>query len=90
MKENVVTVDYLLGLLKKILDAGKGDMKIKCMDNSLHEDEITINYTKNEILLRGYIFNFSISDRVREFCNDIDKAKERFYRREESEGKDNE
>lgn len=89
-EENIVTVSYLLSMLKKLSDAGKGDMKIKCMDNALHEDEITINYTKNEILLRGYIFNFSITDKVRQFCNDIEKAKERFYMREESEGKDNE
>lgn len=89
-KENIVTVDYLLSMLKKLSDAGKGDMKIKCMDNPLHEDEITINYTKNEILLRGYIFNFQISDKVRRFCDDIEKAKERFYMREEGEGKDNE
>lgn len=90
MKENIVTVDYLLSMLKKLSEAGKGDMEIKCMDNALHEDEITINYTKNEILLRGYIFNFSISDKIKQFCNDIDKAKERFYKSEESEDKENE
>ena len=40
--EDVVTVDYLLDLFQRLHDAGKGDMKIKCVDNFLHKDEITI------------------------------------------------
>lgn len=88
-EKDIATVDYLFSLFKALSEHGKGDMKIKCMDNYLHEDEININYMKNEILLRGYIFNFSISDKIRQFYNDIENAKRRFYAREE-DGKDNE
>lgn len=74
-----MTVDYLLSLFKKLSDAGKGDMKIKCMDNYLHEDEITINYLTNEVLFRGYLFNVPITDKVKQFCDDIEKAMKKFY-----------
>lgn len=77
--EKVVTVDYLLSLLNKLSEAGKGDMKIKCMDNELHEDEITVNYAGNEILLRGFLFNYSPTDRVKRFCKDIEKAKDKYF-----------
>lgn len=79
MKENVVTVDYLLSLLKKISDAGKGDMKIKCMDNYLHEDEFGVDYLSNEVLFRGKLCNYDITDKVKRFRNDIERAKDRFY-----------
>lgn len=79
MGENIMTVDYLLSLFKKLSDAGKGDMKIKCMDNYLHEDEITINYLTNEVLFRGYLFNVPITDKVKQFCDDIEKAMKKFY-----------
>ena len=47
--EDIVTVDYLLDLFQRLNDAGYGDMKIKCKDNFLHRDEITLIYYKNEI-----------------------------------------
>ena len=75
----VVTVDYLLDLFQRLHDAGKGDMKIKCKDNFLHRDEIGIIYYKNEIEFRGYLHNFSITQKVNEFCNDIEKAERKFY-----------
>ena len=89
-KENIVTVDYLLSVLKKLSDAGKGDMKIKCIDNYLHKDEIGVDYLKNEVLFRGFLFNIPITDKIKQFCDDIERAKERFYMRKESEGEDNE
>jgi len=77
--ERIVTVDYLLNLLQKVSKAGKGDMQIKCKDNFLHEDEISINYLENEIEFRGYLFNFDISKRINKFCSDINRAKSEFY-----------
>lgn len=77
--EDVVTVDYLLDLFQRLHDAGKGDMKIKCVDNFLHKDEITIIYYKNEIKFYGCLHNFSITQKVQEFCEDIEKAKNKFY-----------
>lgn len=79
MKEKVVTVDYLLSLFKKLSDAGKGDMKIKCLDNYFHEDEVGVDYLSNEVLFRGMLCNYDINDKVKRFCNDIEKAKDRFY-----------
>lgn len=74
-----LTVDCLLDLLQKLHNAGNGDMKIKCLDNFLHEDEIEINYMNNEMQFRGMIFNFPITERVREFCESIARAEKKFY-----------
>lgn len=76
---DIVTVDMLIDLLQKFHDAGNGDMKIKCRDNFLHEDEIGINYKDNEMQFRGYLFNLPIAKKVSEFCSDIEKAKKKFY-----------
>ena len=79
MKEKVVTVDYLLSLFNKLSEQGKGDMEIKCLGNYLHEDEVGVNYLSNEVLFRGMLYNYDITDKVKRFCNDIEKAKDRFY-----------
>lgn len=76
---DIVTVDYLLDLFQKLHNAGKGDMKIKCRDNFLYEDGIGINYMNNEMMFQGYLCDFSITQRVHEFCDDIEKAKNKFY-----------
>lgn len=75
----IVTVDYLLDLFQKIHDSGDGDMKIKCRENFLYEDEIGINYMDNEMEFRGYLFNLPMVKKVSEFCDDIEKAKKKFY-----------
>lgn len=75
----IVTVDCLLDLLQKLHNAGNGDMKIKCIDNFLHEDEIGINYMDNEMEFRGYICNLPVTERIKEFCKDIEQAKKKFY-----------
>lgn len=76
---DIVTVDYLLDLFTKLREDGKGDMQIKCLDNPLHEDEIGINYITNQVQFRGLIYNLPITDRVKKFCDDIDKARKEFY-----------
>ncbi len=85
MMENVVTVDYLLNLLQKLHNAGKGTMQIKCIDNLLHEDEISIDYINNEMEFQGFLFNLPIVQKVRDFCIDIEKAEKKFYGAIESE-----
>lgn len=82
MNENATTVNELLSLFKELSEQGKGDMKIKCVDGYLHKDEITLNYTKNEVWFRGYLFNVPIADKVRRFYEDIEKARDRFYEKE--------
>ena len=79
----VVTVDYLLDLFQRLHDAGKGDMKIKCKDNFLHKDEIVITYYKNEIEFRDLLYNLPITQRVKDFCEDVDKAMRKFYESKE-------
>lgn len=86
MSENVATVDDLLSLFKKLSKHGKGYMKIKCADGYLHEDEITLNYLESEVWFRGHLFNTPIADNVRQFCEDIEKARDRFYENREREG----
>ena len=78
--ENIVTVDYLLNILQREHDGGHGDMRIKCQDGFLHEDEVIFKYAFNEIEFRGLLYNFPIAKRISEFYNDIDKAYRRFYK----------
>lgn len=54
-------------------------MKIKCKDNFLHKDGIGINHTENVMEFYGYLTDFSITQKVQEFCKDIEKAKDKFY-----------
>lgn len=75
----IVTVDYMLRLFQGLHDYGYGDMRVKCKDNYLHEDEIAIDYSDNEMELRGYLYNFSVAEKVKEFCADIRKAETKFY-----------
>lgn len=75
----VITVNEFLTVLTTLKNAGKGNMKIKCKDNYLHKDEISIDYKNNEILLHGYLFNTSISNKVVEFRRDIECAIDKFY-----------
>lgn len=79
MDNNFLTVDILLGKLKGLSEAGYGDMKIKCQDSYLHEDEIGIDFLAREILLRGYLYNFPITKRVNEFKDDIERAYRKYY-----------
>lgn len=77
--EEIVTVNYFLTYLKNLSDNGYGDMKIKCKDGFLHKNEISANYMKGELELRGFIFNVDVVKSVKIFCSDIEKAKEKFY-----------
>ncbi len=79
-KASEITVDYLLDLLTKLHDNGNGDMKIRCSDGFIHEDEIGINHIDNEIMFRGALFNFPIAEKIGAFKKDIDAAYRRFYR----------
>lgn len=74
---DIVTVDYLLTLLQRASSNGFGSAKIKCQDGYLHTDEISIS--PDEIKLRGYLFNHSPTEKVKEFKKDIEKAVEKFY-----------
>lgn len=83
--ESIVTVDYLLKLLQGIHDHGYGNMKLKCKDNYLHKDEIAINYSSNEMELRGYLYNLPIALKIKELCEDVDRATKKFYETEVGE-----
>ena len=61
----IATVDYMIELLQKIHDAGKGDMKIKCSDNFLHWDEIVIDHTENYVGFRGKLYNLEVAEKIR-------------------------
>lgn len=80
--DSIVTVDYLLKLLQGIHGYGYGNMKLKCKDNYLHEDEIAIDYSNDEMKLRGYLYNFPVASKIKEFCEDIDRATKKFYEAE--------
>ena len=78
--DSIVTVDHLFKLLQGLHDYGYGNMRVKCKDNYLHEDEISIDYSSNEVELRGYLYNFSMAEKIEEFRKDIDRATRKFYR----------
>ena len=85
MSAPIVTVDSLLEDLKKLSDAGYGDMKIKCADGYLREDEIGYNYLTREVLFRGNILNTPAEERLQKFMERIDEAIKELYRTDESE-----
>lgn len=53
MENNFLTVGSLKEKLDKLIDAGYGDMKIKCQDGYLHTDEIGVDYMTKEVLCRS-------------------------------------
>lgn len=79
MKNKFLTVDSLRKVLNKISECGYGDMRIKCQDGYLHDDEISFNYIAREILLRGFLYNFSPTEKIKEFKNDIENAYKKYY-----------
>lgn len=76
---NVLTVNKLLEKLTILKKSGYGEMKIRCIDNYLHDDELHVDYVVEEIQFRGHLFNYPITNKVRKFCEDIDEAREDFY-----------
>ena len=85
MSAQIATVDSFLDDLKRLSGAGYGDMKIKCADGYLHEDEIGYNYLTREVLFRGNIFNTPAEERLQKFMERIDEAIKELYRTDESE-----
>lgn len=79
--EDILTVDILAKKLNKLIDAGYGNMKIKCGDCYLHDDEITYDYKPDneELILHGYLFNQPIADKIATLQEDIKLACDRFY-----------
>lgn len=80
MKE-ILTVNTLLEQLNRLSKAGYGNMKIKCGDCYLHDDEISCNYSGEcgELELHGYLFNQLIAEKISELREDIKLACNKFY-----------
>ena len=72
------TVNHLLHILTSLSEAGHGNNIIKCQDNVLHTDEITI-MGNGDVLLRGYLFNTNLTDKANELNKDIQSAIHKFY-----------
>lgn len=79
MENNILTVDGLIDKLNNLSRSGYGDMKIKCQDHFIHEDEIGFNYIAKEVLIRGMLYNFPVSEKVNEFNEDIQKAYRKYW-----------
>lgn len=76
---SILTVNTLLKILTRISENGGGDLKVKCSDAFLHEDEIGIAYTCGELRLRGYLFNQPIFEKIEALKKDIEIATRKFY-----------
>lgn len=72
------TVDYLLHILTTLSETDHGSNVIKCQDNTLHTDEITV-MGNGDVLLRGYLFNTHLADKAQELKRDIKTAIYKFY-----------
>lgn len=79
MESNYLTVDSLAEKLNKLSEYGYGDMRIRCQDGYLHDDEIGFNYSTREILLRGLIYNQPTSEKVKEFYQGVGKLYEQYF-----------
>lgn len=80
MESDFLTVDTLLEKLDKASKAGYGDMKIKCQDGYLREDEIGFNFFEKEVLFRGMLYNFSLTEKIKKFCVGLQKLSDEFWR----------
>ncbi len=80
METKITTIDYLRKILNDLSERGYGDMKIKCQDNYLHEDEIKIDCMHREVTFHGELYNFPPTKKVKEFRNAVQKAYEKFWR----------
>ena len=84
----LATVDNMLKLCQQLSDRGYGDMVFKCQDNSLHTDEIVVDFAHKEIKFKGFLFNYPPEKKVKEFVKEVNEAMKRFYRSVEGvEGK---
>lgn len=79
MESNYLTVDSLAEKLNKLSEYGYGDMRIRCQDGYLHDDEIGFNYSTREILLLGLIYNQPTSEKVKEFYQGVGKLYEQYF-----------
>ncbi len=83
MDNNIMTVSDLLELCKRLAENGYGNMPVKCQDAYLHKDEITTSYIgKGYMQFRGYLFHQDFAKKISEFQDDINKAVDKFYGRE--------
>ena len=78
-----VTIDYLLNIFQKLSNNGHGDMIITVNNDTVYTDDIGINYDKKEVTIRGNLYNSSITEKLKRFCDDIEKAKNKFYESED-------
>lgn len=79
VEENILTVNKMLQILEEIAKNGGGNLKIKCGDSFLHDNEISLSPLSGELRLNGYLFNHSISKKVGRLKKDIEAATDSFY-----------
>ena len=80
MNEEVATVAYLAEFLKNLTDDGYGDMKIKTKNGDyIHKDEIFVYYPDREFVIKGFIFNQPMTERMKRFSERIDEEVREFY-----------
>lgn len=79
MESNYLTVDSLVEKLNKASEYGYGDMRIRCRDGYLYDDEIGFNYSTREVIFRGFIHNQPTSEKVKEFYQGVRKLYEQYF-----------
>lgn len=66
-EEEKMTVDSPQKPLSDISESGYGDMEIKRLNNDPYRGEVIVGYGAMEVVFRGLILNFSITDGVAKF-----------------------
>lgn len=85
MEKCILTVDKLKKILDKLSASGHGDMKIKCKDVFLYDDEIGYLYYDQTLVFRKTLFRHQEVAKVMRLKYKIQEAIEAFYAEEDEE-----
>lgn len=74
-----MTVEYLYEMTKSLVENGYKDMKIKCGDNFIYEDDWTRDYVKNTLEFKGSLYNEDSLKDIYKLKRKINDAIEDYY-----------
>lgn len=79
LENNIHTVDSLRKVLNEVSEHGYGDMKIKCQDGYLHNNEMTFDYINKNVIIHGFLFNQPVSKKVNEFYHGVQELYNQYW-----------
>ena len=73
-----MTIKKLKKKIDKMVEAGYGDLPITLNDDVLHEDDISFDYLRDGMRIKGMLYNAKDYERLAELKMDVKKAWEKF------------